>query len=259
MSTAFVTLCDKSYFPRACRTIQELRTHGGWTGDVVLIAVDFAPPPLDNVLVWVVTHIPTDALVKTLRAFPITPQADNRHFAKLYQWDKFYVFHDCFRRWDRIVFLDAGLRVTGSVDPLLALEWKGKLLAPDDVGPYDDAKRFECQLDLVANPAATFRFLGAFPNSLDKKYFLNCMFVYDTALLDKCSMTEMVTMMNDYPICLCNEMGIMNMVFTLKLNVWEPFPFKVGDKYLFAWNESVVREPLTWNHFHFIKYSSTMA
>jgi hypothetical protein len=258
MSTAFVTLCDQSYFSKACRTIHELRTNGGWTGDVVLIAVEFTPPPLPNVLTWVVGHIPTDALVESLRAFPIKPQADNRHFGKLYQWDKLSVFHGCFRRWERIVFLDAGLRVTGSVDPLLALDWRGKFLAPDDSGPYDDGKRFGCQVDLIANPGGTFRFLANFPNSLDRRYFLNCMFVYDTSLLDKCSMTEMVDMMNEYPICMCNEMGIMNMVFTLKLNVWEAFPVKVGGKYLFGWNESDYRDAPTWKDFHFVKYSSSM-
>jgi hypothetical protein len=82
--------------------------------------------------------------------------------------------------------------------------------------------------------------------------------VYDTELLDKCSMSEMVDMMNDYPICVCNEMGVMNMMFTLTLNVWEAFPVKVGGKYLFGWNEADFRDRPTWTDFHFIKYSSTM-
>jgi hypothetical protein len=258
MSTAFVTLCDASYFPRARRTIDELRSHGKWSGDIVLIAVDFTPPPMPDVLVWVVTHIDTDGLVADLRAYPIKPQADNRHFGKLTQWDKLYVFHDCFRRWKRIVFLDAGLRVTGPVDPLLALPWKGRFLAPNDAGPYDDGKRFGCQVDLNGKPSAVLRFLAEYPNCLTRAYFLNCMFVYDTDLLDSCSMSEMVEMMNAFPICMCNEMGILNMVFALKLNVWDPFPVRVGDRYLFGWNESDFRDNPSWTEFHFLKYSSSM-
>lgn len=224
----------------------------------MLITIGFTPPPMFDVFVWVVTHIPTDSLVADLRKYPIKPQADNRHFAKLTQWDKLYVFHDCLRRWERIVFLDAGLRVAGPVKPLLDLEWRGKFLAPNDAGPYDDGKRFRCQVDLTGKPAAVFRFLAEFPDCLDREYFLNCMFVYDTALLDKCSMSQMVDMMNTFPICMCNEMGIMNMVFTLQLNVWEPFPVRIGDRYLFGWNESDFRDAPTWQNFHFLKYSSSM-
>ncbi len=258
MSTAFVTLCDASYFSRARRTIEELRLHGEWTGDVVLIAVDFVPPPMADVLVWQVGHIPTDGLVADLNAYPIKPQADNRHFGKLYQWDKFYVFHECFRRWDRIVFLDAGLRVAGSVQPLLDLDWQGKILAPDDAGPYDNGNRFVCQVDLNGKPEAVARFQAEFPNCLRSRYFLNCMFVYDTALLNRCSMDEMVSLMNMLPICMCNEMGIMNLVFTFRLGVWEPFPVRVGSRYLFGWNESDFEESPSWRSFHFLKYSSSM-
>lgn len=258
MSTAFVTLCDAAYFPRAYRTLQELRTYGEWTGDVVLIAVDFTPPQIPDVLVWTVGHIPTEGLVADLKAYPIQPQADNRHFGKLYQWDKLYVFHECFRRWDRIVFLDAGLRVAGPVQPLLDLEWRGKFLAPNDAGPFDNGNRFACQVDLNGKPEAVARFKSDFPDCLDKMYFLNCMFVYDTALLDQCSMDDLVALMNAFPICMCNEMGILNLMFTFKLGVWAPFPVRVGSRYLFGWNESDFPNTPSWRSFYFLKYSSSM-
>ena len=71
-------------------------------------------------------------------------------------------------------------------------------------------------------------------------------------------MGELVSMMNAYPFCMCNEMGVMNMMFTLKLGVWKAFPVKVGDTYLFGWNETDFRDSPTWEQFHFLKYSSTM-
>lgn len=258
MSTVFVTLCDQSYYAKALRTIQDLRTNGQWTGNVVLIAVDFAPINLpDGVLVWTVTHLDTSYLVEQLQTYPIRPQADNRHLGKLYQWDKFYVFHPCFARWNRVVFLDAGLRVFDSVQPLLDIEWEGRFLAPDDSDPYDNGNRFRCQVDLNGKPDAVEDWLHEFSDSLDKHYFLNCIFVYDTRLLEKLSMETLVDMMNAYPFCMCNEMGILNMVFTFQLKVWEPFPQRVGDKYLFGWNELNYREHPTWNQFHFLKYSTT--
>jgi hypothetical protein len=110
---------------------------------------------------------------------------------------------------------------------------------------------------LNGKPDAVERWLHEFSDSLDQRYFLNCIFVYDTRLLDQVSIETLVDLMNAYPFCMCNEMGILNMVFTFRLKVWEPFPQRVGDKYLFGWNELNYREHPTYNQFHFLKYSTT--
>lgn len=261
MTTAFVTLSDQSYFPKAIRTIQELMDAGEWKGDIVLIAVDFEPDPEQlqkNVIVYRTSHVNTDELLESFRRHPIRPMPDNRHFGKLYQWDKLQVFKPYFRQWDRIVFLDAGMRVFNPVQPLLELEWKGKFLAPDDSEPYDNGLRFITQLDVDANPEVTEKVFTDFSKDiLDKHYFINCIFVFDTTLLDKVSYQEMEDAMNEYPICMCNEMGIMNLIFAYKFDVWSPFPEKVGDKYLYGWCERNYREQLIWQNFHFVKYSIT--
>lgn len=267
--TVFVSACDTSYFLKAKKTIEELRTKGDWKGAVVLLSIDFDIDTMKNtdteflqkyaITVFPVKHINTDTLVAQLKAHPIRPMADNRHFGKLYQWDKFYVFHDYFKTWNRVVFLDAGIRVLDSVQAILDLSWKGKFLAPDDSDPYDNGNRFRCQLDLNANPEAKAALFSEYSESiLDQKYFLNCMFVYDTELLTKISMDSMIEAMNAYPICLCNEMVIMNLFFTYKLNVWEAFPQKAGTKYIFGWNESNYRENPNWTQFHFMKYPRTI-
>lgn len=256
MSTAFVTLTDKSYFEKARKTIWELRVNGEWSGDIVLVAVDFHPKPIEGVRILEVQHISTEYLVQQLRNHPIRPMSDNRHFAKLYQWDKLQVFKPYFQQWERVVFLDAGIRVFDSVQPLLDLDWRGKFLAPDDSDPYDNGVRFRDQLDLNANPVATERIYTDYSDAiLDEHYFLNCMFLYDTALLERVSFEELETAMNKYPICMCNEMGILNLLFTFKLDAWSPFPQKVGDKYLFGWSENNYRERPNWTSFHFMKYS----
>lgn len=259
-STAFVTLCDSSYYPRAKKTIDELRSAGGWNGVVVLIAVDF-DPDISNVIVYKTTHINTDGLLESFRNHPIQSMPDNRHFAKLYQWDKLQVFKPYFRQWDRIVFVDAGLRIFDSVQPLLDLPWKGKMLGPDDSDPYDNGNRFHTQLDLTANPEARERIFSEFPtNILKRNYFNNCIFVFDTELTYRTSFAEMEDYMNRFPILMCNETGLMNLVFTFKLNCWVPFPQTTpGGKYLFAWAENNYREGPDWTRFHFIKYSLTRA
>jgi hypothetical protein len=120
MSTAFVTLCDAGYFPRAHQTIKDLRTRGGWLGDIVLIAVDFVPSAdfLSSYKVESVSFPRFDisAYVEKLRAKPFScPTDDGREYKKLTQWEKLHVFDPFFKRWERIVWLDAGLRVLDSV------------------------------------------------------------------------------------------------------------------------------------------------
>ncbi len=262
--TAFVTLSDESYFPRARRTIEDLRTQGQWEGPIIFIAVDFQPPQdflhQFSVILFKTRHISTDALVKKLRANPLGWTNDNRHFGKLYQWDKLQVFLPYFKQWDRIVFLDAGLRVFGTVTPLLELpQWRGKIVAPDDSDPYDNRNRFGCQLRLAANPPVADELFQEFPRTIcDEHYFLNCIFMFDTALIKADTFTILEDAMNRFPICGTNEMTIMNLFFTFRWRVWEPMPQKTAEgKYLFGWSELNYHERPTYRAFHFIKYPVT--
>lgn len=259
MSTVFVTLCDTSYYTRALQTINELRLHGEWNGDIVLVAVDFIPEPIPSVIPYNVSHIDTAELLAKHTACPIHVDAENdrRHLYKLYQWDKLQVFRPFFRQWERVVFLDAGHRVFDKVQPLLDLDWRGKLIAPDDADLHDNGKRFRAQMDFTSNPSVTDLLFSIYSKDiLDQRYFLNCMFLYDTSLLDVTSFEELESEMNKYPIAHSNEMTIMNLVFTFKLGVWSPLPMKLGDKFLFGWCE--YNYPGTnWKDFHFIKYSVT--
>lgn len=258
-TTVFVTLCDQQYITKAKRTIKDLRGRGQWNGDIVWLTVGFDADAefLDQhcVLGRRVEHINTDSLVCQLKAHPIKPMADNRHFGKLTQWDKLQVFTEYFKQWNRVVFLDAGLRVLDSVQPLLDLDYKGKLLAPDDSDPYDNGNRLKCQLDRDANIQATVALIVEFPElDLESHYFLNCIFVFDTALIIDGLYAEFERLMNTLPIMLCNEMSLMNLMFITRQKVWQPFPQRVGEKYLFGWCELNYRERPNWSSFHFLKY-----
>ena len=267
--TVVVTLTDAGYFSRAKRTIIDVRSRGEWTADVVLITVGFDAPRnfLDyyNVIQKRVEHISTDYLVKQYGQFPLKTVGDNRHVLKLYQWDKFYVFDDWFKQWNKVIFLDAGLRVFDKISILDNIPCEGKIMAPDDAPMYDNDKRFKLMMELDANPLAAEELFKEYSKDiLDGRYFLNCIWVYDTALLDKCNMTEMIDTMNKYPICRCNEMSIMNLLFTFKYKVWQPFPEfvnkSVSEKRLFGWIEydRDYGSNRTWRDFCFMKYPCTI-
>jgi hypothetical protein len=261
-STVVVLVTDRNYFHKALKTIEQLRGPGAWQGELVLLAVDFDPEPTITQALQIqvrrVHHIDTTKLVEAYTAHPLK-SSDNRHTGKLTQWDKLQVFDPFFKAWERVLYFDAGLHIFHTIQPLLDLPWRGKFLAPDDSDPYDNGNRFQCQVQLSANPEAATAFLKDWPSEiLDQKYFLNCLWVYDTALLSQVSMEEMIDAMNTYPICGTNEMTILNLFFTFKLKVWSPLPQRAGDKYLFGWCELNYRERPTWHSFHFLKYPVTI-
>ena len=263
MTTVFVSLTDAGYYPKALRTLQELRGAGNWQGDVVLICVEFDPPEEQmkdlNITVRKVNHIDHKPLWNIWSLFPIPPMADNRHYGKVTQWDKLEVFSDYFKRWERVVFLDAGIRIVDIVQHLLHIPWKGRFLAPDDSDPYDNGNRFKCQIHLQANPKAKEDFIKEFGSDLlERHYFLNCIFLFDTSLLNpRPAYQIMKSWMYKYPIMACNEMGLMNLYFR---DVWVPFPHKIQDnsKYLFGWSELNYREKPDWKKFCFLKYPATL-
>lgn len=261
-NTVVVTLTDAGYFSRAKRTIIDIRSRGEWRGDLVLITVGFDAPRnfLDfyNVIQKRVEHINTDYLVEQYQKYPLKTVGDNRHVLKLSQWDKFYVFDDWFKQWNKVIFFDAGLRVFDKVSILDSIDCTNRIMAPDDAPPYDNDKRFRLMMELDANPEAANKLFEEYPKDiLNGRYFLNCIWVYDTALLDKCNMSEMIKTMNNYPICRCNEMTVMNLLFTFKLGVWKPFPeFAENGKRLFGWVEydRNYGPHNTWRNFCFMKY-----
>lgn len=260
--TVVVTLTDVGYFSRAKRTIIDIRSRGEWTGDLVLITVGFNPSQnfLDfyNVTQKRVEHINTDYLAQQYNQYPLRTVEDNRHLLKMTQWDKFYVFDDYFKKWDKVIFFDAGLRVFDKISILDNIDCSGQIMAPDDAPPYDNDKRFKNMLEITANPRATEKLWQEYsPNILNERYFLNCIWVYDTSLLDKCNISEMIDAMNKYPFCRCNEMSIMNLLFVFKYKVWKPFPeFVENGKRLFGWIEydRDYGPYNTWRNFCFIKY-----
>uniref|UniRef100_A0A6C0KPG7 Nucleotide-diphospho-sugar transferase domain-containing protein n=1 Tax=viral metagenome TaxID=1070528 RepID=A0A6C0KPG7_9ZZZZ len=264
--TVVVTLTDKDYYPRAKRTIIDIRTRGQWAGDIVLVTIGFHAS--QNFLdFYQVTEkqfepISTTYLLEQYRKYPLQTVSDNRHLNKVAQWNKFHLFDEWFTQWRRIIFMDAGLRVFDSIHYLLELPFQGKLYAPDDLPKYNTQEGFGRIMELPANPPATEKLFQEYSKDIvQKRYFLNCIWVYDSSLLSQFSKKDLIDAMNEYPICRCNEMTTMNLLFTFKHNVWEPFPeFTSNGKRLFGWTEHDrdYGPFTTWRDFCFIKYPSTI-
>jgi len=259
--TAVVTLCDAPYYEKAKATIRDIRTKGQWAGPIILIAVDFQPDPLflkeTDTQAKYFSRISIDRLLEAYRKNPLsTATHDEREFKKTTQWEKLHVFDPYFKQWERIMFVDAGLRILDSLDNFLCLEWKGKILAQDDTW-NDQTKQFRGQLETVNQPRVLEEYTNIYgKHILDEKFFLNCMWIYDTSL--PITKEELIETANKYPIWRTNEMGVMNTIFTFKYKVWEAFPLvATNGKFLFDWCE-YNRPGTNWTQYCALKYPVTL-
>ena len=256
--TVFVLITDQNYFNKAKRTIIDLRTKGNWNKDIVLITIDFNLNPnfkdFYNITQATFNSIDKSTLLRKIGENGFNDTTDKREIHKLNQWEKFHVFDDYFLKWSRVVYLDAGLRVLEDVKYILEIDYKDKLLAPKDGKLYDD-REFKCQLsnddveliDLFKNEYGE--------KALTSNYMLNCMWIYDTSILNLCDKNQLIEAMNKYTFCKTNEMGIMNILFNFKYKLWERLPIKASNgKILFDWCELNQDYHTSWRDYCFIKY-----
>lgn len=259
--TVFVIVTDTLYFNRAKKTVIDLRSKGRWLGDIVLITIDFSLSDnfkdFYNVIEVTFPQIDKTKLLSKIGENGFT-NSDKREINKLNQWEKLHVFDDYFMEWNRVVFMDAGLRVLDDVKYLLDLDYKGKILAPKDGKLYEN-QSFKCQLSFD-NLELIEKVKTDFGNIIfDDIYFLNCIWIYDTNILNICDKNQMIEAMNTYTLCRTNEMGIMNLLLNFKYNLWNSFPPKIeSGKILFDWCES--NNPNTnWRDYCYVKYPVTIS
>jgi len=260
--TVFTLVSDFNYFNKAKRTIIDLRSKGNWKGDIVLITINFDLntnfKDFYNVTEKKFTQIDKSILLFKIGQSGFLDTTDKREVTKLLQWEKLHIFDDYFSKWSRVVFFDSGLRILDDVKYLLEIDYKNKILAPKDGKLYED-QGFNCQLsndkpELIDSLKSEFG-----ETILNSNYMLNCMWIYDTNILKLCDKNQLIEAMNKYTFCKTNEMGIMNILFTFKYNLWERLPIKASNgKILFDWCE--LNNPNTnWRDYCYIKYPVTIS
>jgi len=259
--TVFVLVTDQNYFNKAKRTIIDLRTKGNWNKDIVLITIDFDLnsnfkdfyqitetkfPCIDKII-----------LLQKIGENGFNDTTDKREIYKLNQWEKLHVFDDYFSQWSRVVYLDAGIRVLEDVKYILELDYKDRILAPKDGKLYENGE-FNCQIS-YDNQELVETFINEYGESMIKSnYMLNCMWIYDTNILNLCGKKQLIEAMNKYTFCKTNEMVTMNILFHFKYKLWERLPIMSSNgKILFDWCE--LNNPNTsWREYCLLKYPVTI-
>jgi hypothetical protein len=258
MDTVVVFVCDSNYFVKTRRSIIDLRSIGNWKGPIVVISIDFGIG--DNFKrFYNITeiHFPnidkSNLLQNIQQGFS---NSDKREIRLINQWEKLHVFDEYFKQWKRVIYFDSGLRILDDIQHLLDLDYHYSILAPID-GKYSNPTPFHTQLS-HDYPDRIEKIKQDFGDIFNNIQFLNCIWVYDTAILEIVNKQVLIDAMNTYFCCKTNEMAIMNLILNFKYDLWRPFPiYNNYGKYLFEWSES--NNPgSNWTQYCFIKYPSTI-
>jgi hypothetical protein len=259
--TVFALVTDAAYFAKAKRTIIDLRSKGNWRGPIALITIDFNLNA-NFADFYDILEVKFDTIDKTQILQLIGPNgfsnSDKRELNKLNQWEKLHIFDDFFAQWQRVIYLDAGMRVLDDVKYLLEVEYKDSIVAHQD-GEILPHLEFRTQIshdnqELVAKLCAEY---GS--DILQSNHMLNCMWIYDTDILKICNKSQMIEAMNKWPLCKTNEMTIMNLLLHFKYKLWKKIPQKASNgKNLFDWSEVITSNNVTWRDYCLIKYPVTI-
>lgn len=237
-----VVCCNEKDYQRAENTLEKIRVEGKWAGDLVWVAIDFDPSE-DFVRKWCVRVLKKPAydmlwLWKLRQERPFQ-DTDGREREKLIQFSKWRIFSHEFKAYRSLLYIDTGTYIRHPIAPIFTIQHKGKFVAPDDRFPFDDpSKNFQKQWDQTAWPEK-FQELQDYCRqeniSLDTGgYFLNCMWLMDTDLIQPDTQLVLMGLAKRFPISRTNEMAVMNLYF---LKHWEPLPEKVGELRVFDWTE----------------------
>jgi len=265
MNSVVVILSDKKYLKKAENTINEIRNKGEWKKDIVFISVDFDLEP---------SFIEKYSLIE--KQFPRIDISelqsklskkrynvgDGREINKIIQWEKLHVFDEYFKIWDIVIFFDAGFRIYDKVEFLEDMDCNNVLIAPNDCGYENDrtGKKEKSMYNIIDKETHKDDFESFFqnirPEDMEKDHFSNCMFMFDTKILDKIHKSEMVKITNQYAIWIANEMSLMNYIFVIKYKMYKELPSRnKNNKYLYAWSE--IDLPNThFNDYCYVKYSN---
>lgn len=238
MSRVVVVFSDEAQKDRAEHTIRSIRDPGGWKGDLVWIAVGLTSVPswVDtyNVEVLHRPQIDVSYLLEARRQFPFQKPTDNREVIKLIQFSKFWVFDIYFKKWDSILYMDAGMHVFQPLFPWFQIPHKGSFVAPDDRFPFSEPKTFRKQWDKTMWDV--YHDLQNYCNAVSPKwldqggYFLNCVWLMCSSIIQEGTLQELQNLSRRFPISRTNEMAVMNLYLK---KLWKPTP--LGEILYFDW------------------------
>ena len=224
MKICVVMVTNKLYLERCLATIWQLRLFGLYRGEVVLIVGDDLREQIPTLgrlgLKIIPRYFPEIDRSNQLERIMGGQGLSGTEESKGFQFHKFYCFDEFFLKWDRVLYVDAGMRVIRPIREILELDCSGSLLAHSDAFPTF-VWRLENQFNLVDFPE-TRDLLGELV-PLDSDYFQTTMMYFDTNIIQPQTVQDLRNLMVQFPNSRTNDQGIINL-WALARNLWKRLP-----------------------------------
>ena len=234
-NVAVVLLANKEYLKYFDEIYNNLRTIGKFEGDIVLLTDDRTK--CKNI-----EKISDDKLIikrfEKIRFSRETKQHLNkikygRNKSKSFQWHKFYLFDEYFKKWNFVFYLDINMKIKNSMINLLNAGCENTLYAPFDAYPDLDWK-LKSQFD------ENNTFFKKLQNQYDlenPKYFQTGILFFDTKIIKEDTFSNVLNLSNQFPISKNNEQGIMNLYFLYEYPVFQRLPQTIKETLTYSYWE----------------------
>ena len=220
------------------RIYQQLRTNGKYQGEILIITSLICPTFLIKNIIKdkkitvfrfkkLKFNVKTEKILENLNSNP------NRHNTKRFQWQKLYLFNKKIKRWKYVFYLDINMHIHHDINDILAVRPQGKLFARAD--GYPDYKwKLSSQFD------QTNKLYESLKNNFDleiNNYFQTGVLYFDTELISDNTFGEIISILDEFPISVTNEQGILNLYFIFLRNKYKQLVEEVNGKIsYYYWN-----------------------
>ena len=223
-SNCVVLVSNRRYLHRCMETVWQLRLFGRYFGRVVVIVGDDLGGRLRRAagafLGVRFVQFRELELSNHQKAIEGGAGLGGKELKKLFQYHKFWVFSEYFQCFDKVLYLDAGLRVMHPISDVLALDCSQKIIAHSDAYP-----RFETtlrdQFNLVDFPHLEEELERQVPMASD--YFQTSMMLFDPSIGKSGAFSKLVGLLELFPNSKTNDQGIINL-WALREKYWNPLP-----------------------------------
>lgn len=215
---------------------KDLRTHGNYKGELVIITGLFTPTYFfreiffnNKVIVLRFKKIKfsksTENQLKQLN----TNGQPNRHINKNFQWHKLNLFNKKMKKWNHIFYLDINMKIHNDINYIFNLKPNNELYAKAD--GYPDYKwNLKSQFD---NSNLKFNQLSEKYDLSINNYFQTGLLFFDTSIIESATFNQLIHLVEEFPISITNEQGILNLYFIFEKHKFVELPEKINNLYLY--------------------------
>ena len=228
-SVCVALLTNNAFFDKMLYTLSGILRYG-YTGDICIVIGDdlkdsqnLNHPLLQNKNI-IIKYFPNIIFSEAfLKAF----NNPNRHERvrlgdKIFQYHKFYMFDEFFKRWNYIFYIDSGMHIYSSIEPIINCKKKKTFLAHSDAYPTYEWRLRGQFIDINEQ----YKLLEKDYN-LDIDYPQTGIMLYDTDLLEQNTFIELINLAEKYNCINTNDQAIIALYFTSIKKYWEQI--QIGD------------------------------